>query len=78
MIELAQLFQDVDADIVEQEEPIQQIEQKAEETQTNIGQGNKHLDGAIVKARSARRKKWILFWIVGKSYSKTTVPCKAA
>ncbi|KAL8868368.1 MAG: hypothetical protein Q9174_005039, partial [Haloplaca sp. 1 TL-2023] len=35
MIELAQLFQDVDAAIVEQEAPVQQIEKQAEQTHEN-------------------------------------------
>lgn len=64
MIELAQLFQDVDAAIVEQEAPVQEIEVKADETRKNIQSGNKNLDGAISKARSIRRKKWIIFGLV--------------
>ncbi|KAL9042498.1 MAG: hypothetical protein Q9214_003760, partial [Letrouitia sp. 1 TL-2023] len=63
MIELAQLFQDVDAAIVEQEAPVQNIEVKAEETHAHVSQGNQHLDGAITKARAVRKKKWIMFWI---------------
>lgn len=67
MVELGQLFQDLEATVVVQEEPIQGIENKTEETVVNLDQGNKHLDGAVVKARSARRKKWICFWIAGES-----------
>ncbi|KAI4249479.1 MAG: hypothetical protein LQ352_005625 [Teloschistes flavicans] len=67
MIELAQLFQDVDAAIVEQEAPVQQIETQAEETHKNIQGGNKHLDGAIDKAKAIRNKKWICFWILAPS-----------
>lgn len=66
MIELAQLFQDVDAAIVEQEAPVQNIEVKAEETHAHVSQGNQHLDGAITKARAVRKKKWIMFWIFSK------------
>ncbi|KAL8957537.1 MAG: hypothetical protein Q9193_005219, partial [Seirophora villosa] len=64
MIELAQLFQDVDAAIVEQEAPVQQIEKQTENTVEHVTGGNKHLDGAIGKARSIRRKKWICLGIV--------------
>ncbi|KAI4160233.1 MAG: hypothetical protein L6R39_000228 [Caloplaca ligustica] len=64
MIELAQLFQDVDAAIVEQEAPIKEIETHADNTRQHVVGGNKHLDGAIGKARSIRRKKWICFGIV--------------
>ncbi|KAI4197767.1 MAG: hypothetical protein LQ346_002927 [Caloplaca aetnensis] len=66
MIELAQLFQDVDAAIVEQEAPVQQIEKQTEHTQENVAGGNKHLDGAIVKARSIRKKKWICLGLGSK------------
>ncbi|KAI4097659.1 MAG: hypothetical protein LQ339_006704 [Xanthoria mediterranea] len=64
MIELAQLFQDVDAAIVEQEAPVQAIETGVEKTHENISGGNKQLDGAIKKAKSIRRKKWICLGIV--------------
>ena len=67
MIELAQLFQDMEAAVVTQDPAIENIEGKTEETVDNLNQGNKHLGGAVVKARSARRKKWICFWIVGES-----------
>lgn len=66
MIELAQLFQDMEAAVVEQEPAIQNTEEKTENTVVNLDQGNQHLGGAVVKARSARRKKWICFWIVGE------------
>lgn len=64
MIELAQLFQDMEAAVVEQEPAIQNTEEKTENTVVNLDQGNQHLGGAVVKARSARRKKWICFWII--------------
>ena len=67
MIELAQLFQDMEAAVVTQEPAIENIEDKTENTVVNLNQGNKHLDGAVVKARAARRKKWICFWIIGRS-----------
>lgn len=67
MMELAQLFQDMEAAVITQEPAIQNTEEKTENTVVNLDQGNKHLDGAVVKARSARRKKWICFWIVGES-----------
>lgn len=66
MVELAQLFQDVDAAIVEQEAPIMQIEDKMERTEQNVSGGNKNLDGAIKKARSIRKKKWICLGLGSK------------
>ncbi|CAF9931481.1 MAG: Plasma membrane t-SNARE, secretory vesicle fusion [Alectoria fallacina] len=64
MVELAQLFQDMEAAVATQEPAIENTEAKTENTVENLDQGNKHLGGAVVKARSARRKKWICFWIV--------------
>jgi syntaxin 1B/2/3 len=49
MVELAQLFQDLDQ-IVQQ--------QKGEEINDNVKAANVEIDGAIVKARSRNRKKW--------------------
>ena len=66
MIELAQLFQDLEAAVVQQEAPIEKIDGQAEDTVVNMNKGNQQLDGAVDKARAARRKKWILLGIVRK------------
>lgn len=58
MIELAQLFQDMEALVVQQEPAVIQIEQKGEEVTDNVGKANVEMDGAISKARSRNRKKW--------------------
>ncbi|KAJ9150162.1 Snare protein nsyn1 [Coniochaeta hoffmannii] len=63
MIELAQLFQDMDTLVVQQEEQVQQIEQKGEEVVENLDKGNVELGGAVKSARGARRKKWICLGI---------------
>lgn len=68
MIELAQLFQDVEAAVVQQEPAIEEIETKAGVINENVGKANHEIDGAIVKARSRNRKKWICLGIVGKAY----------
>lgn len=74
MIELAQLFQDMEAAVATQEPAIMNTEEKTENTVVNLDQGNKHLVGAVDKARSARRKKWICFWIAGEPiYAVPTV-----
>jgi SNARE domain len=67
MTELAQLFQDLETLVVQQEPAVTQIEQKGEEVTENVGKGNAELDGAIDKARAARRKKWICLGIIGMS-----------
>jgi len=64
MIELAQLFQDLDQ-IVQQQEPlVTNIEQKGEEIHENVVQANTEIGGAIEKARSRNRKKWCLLIIL--------------
>ncbi len=64
MVELAQLFQDLDQ-IVQQQEPlVTNIEQKGEEIHENVVQGNQEIGGAIEKARSRNRKKWWCLLIV--------------
>lgn len=66
MMELAQLFQDLDAIVVQQEPLVQNIEQKAEETNTHLEAGNVHVEKAVTSARAARKKKWICLGIVGE------------
>ncbi|OTA84797.1 hypothetical protein M434DRAFT_400349 [Hypoxylon sp. CO27-5] len=64
MIELAQLFQDMDTLIIQQEEAIANIEQKGEEIVENLDKGNQEVGTAINTARATRRKKWICLGIV--------------
>lgn len=58
MVELAQLFQDLDQIVQEQEPLVANIEQKGEEINDNVKAANVEIDGAIEKARSRNRKKW--------------------
>ena len=67
MIELSQLFQDVEAAVVQQEPAIVNIEQGAEQTHEHVGKANVQLDTAIVHARSRNKKKWICLGICRKS-----------
>ena len=62
MIELAQLFQDVEAAVIQHEPAVEEIAQKAEATHDNVGKATVEIDGAIKKARSRRRKQW---WCLG-------------
>ena len=66
MIELAQLFQDMDTLIVQQEVAVTQIEQKGEEVVENLDKGNEEIAVAVTTARKTRKKKWICLGIVGK------------
>ena len=74
MIELQQLFQDLDAIVVQQDPLVQNIEQKAEETHTHLVSGNEQVGIAVNSARAARRKKWICLGICGK-YSNIPLIC---
>lgn len=65
MTELAQLMQDLDTIIVQQEEPLMKIEHQAEDTVQQLEEANVHLDKANETARATRRKKWICLGICG-------------
>jgi syntaxin 1B/2/3 len=66
MMILAQLFQDLDALVVQQEAAVTNIEQKGEEVNDHVMGANTELDGAVKKARAARRKKWYCLGICRK------------
>lgn len=63
MLELQQLFQDLDAIVMEQEPMVQNVEQRAMDTHEHLEQGNVQLDRGIQSARAARKKKWICLGI---------------
>ncbi|KAM7191118.1 t-SNARE [Naviculisporaceae sp. PSN 640] len=65
IIELAQLFEQLNTLIVEQDVKITQIEQKSEEVVENLDKGNEEIAVAIDTARKTRKKKWICLGIVG-------------
>ncbi|KFY42368.1 hypothetical protein V494_02449 [Pseudogymnoascus sp. VKM F-4513 (FW-928)] len=64
MIELAQLFQDMEALVVQQEDSVTMIEQKGEEVAENLDKGTEHIGTAIKSARARNRKKWYCLGIV--------------
>ena len=66
MVELAQLFTDLDAIVVQQEPLVTDIERKGEEVHDNVVKANVEIGGAIEKARSRNRKKWWCLLIVCK------------
>jgi syntaxin 1B/2/3 len=70
MMIIAQLFQDLDALVVQQEAAVTNIEQKGEEVNDHVQGANTELDGAVQKARAARRKKFYCLGIVGEYYLK--------
>jgi syntaxin 1B/2/3 len=77
MVELAQLFTDLDQIVMQQEPLVANIEQKGEEVHDNVVKANEEIGGAIEKARSRNRKKWWCLLIVSK-YSPTPRAAMAA
>ncbi|KAI9673356.1 MAG: Plasma membrane t-SNARE, secretory vesicle fusion [Trizodia sp. TS-e1964] len=64
MITLAQLYNDLEAEVIQQEPMIENIEQKGEEVTENVGKANEQIASAITSARSRNRKKWWCLLIV--------------
>lgn len=65
MIELSQLFQQMNELVEEQEVAVANIEQKAEEVVEDMGKGNEQIEVAITSAKARNRKKWWCLLIVG-------------
>lgn len=74
LIQLAELFQDLDTLVVVQEPLVERIEAKGEEVERDVTKANQEIVGAIEKARSRNRKKWWCLLIVG-TLTPTLVPC---
>ncbi|KAI0108906.1 SSO2 protein [Nemania sp. FL0031] len=64
MMELAQLFQDMDTLVMQQDVAVANIEQKGEEVVENLDRGNVEIGTAVNTARATRKKKWICLGIV--------------
>ena len=58
MAELAQLFQDMEAFVVQQEAAVAVIDEQGEETMENVNNANAEISRATEYARSRNRKKW--------------------
>jgi len=61
--ELAQLFNDMSILVEQQDETINIIEAQATEVEKDVETGLDYTDKAVGSARSARRKRWICFFI---------------
>jgi syntaxin 1B/2/3 len=64
MIELAELFQDMENLVVQQEAAVTNIEMKGEEVVENMDKGTEEIGTAVKTARATRKKKW---WCLGIS-----------
>jgi syntaxin 1B/2/3 len=65
MIELAELFTDMDNLVMQQEAAVTNIEMKGEEVVENMDKGNAEIGTAIVHARNTRKWKWWCLCITG-------------
>ncbi|KAI0256765.1 t-SNARE [Lactifluus subvellereus] len=63
LAELAQMFVDMDVLVAQQEETINAIETSAAQVEGDTEAGVAQTEKAVVYARSARRKRWICFFI---------------
>ncbi|KAI0396493.1 t-SNARE [Xylariaceae sp. FL0594] len=63
MIELAQLFQDMDTLVMQQDAAVTDIENKADDVVMNLDKGNVEIGTAVNTARATRKKKWICLGI---------------
>lgn len=66
MGELAQMFNEMAMLVEQQDEAITNVEAQTQQVDHDIQGGNVQLDKAIIKAKKARRKKWICFWILSE------------
>ncbi|KAI1429162.1 t-SNARE [Xylaria sp. FL1777] len=64
LLELANLFQDLAVLVEQQEVPVAQAEQNAEDTTKYMEQGNQQVKKGIISARNARKWKWWCLLIV--------------
>jgi len=62
--ELAELFQNMEQLVIEQEPMIQTIDDQGQQIQQDVDKAHGNLKTAVVSARSARRKKWWCLLIV--------------
>ena len=75
MIELAQLFQDLDTMVVQQEEAVVQIEQKGEQINDNLDKANEEIATAVNTSRKTRKKKWICLGICREFFVVSFCAC---
>ncbi|KAF8628418.1 hypothetical protein AX15_003940 [Amanita polypyramis BW_CC] len=63
LAELAQLFNDMSLVVEQQDEVINVIETQAAAAEKDVETGLQYTEKAVDSARSARKKRWICFWI---------------
>jgi syntaxin 1B/2/3 len=71
MIQLAELFNDMENLVMQQEAAVTNIEMKGEEVVENMDKGNEEIGTAIVHARNTRKWKWWCLCITSMSLAPT-------
>jgi syntaxin 1B/2/3 len=72
MIQLAEMFNDMDNLVMQQEAAVTNIELKGEEVVDHMDKGNQEIGTAIVHARNTRKWKWWCLCITGTLISCST------
>ena len=67
--ELAELFQNMEQLVIEQEPMVEQIDQRGHEIQADVAKAHTELETAVESAKSARRKKWWCLLICRKCHA---------
>ena len=68
VLELGELFQNMEALVIEQDPMVQEIDQRGQQVQEDVDKAHDNLKTAVVSARGARRKKWWCLLIVRKLF----------
>jgi len=71
MIQLAELFNDMENLVMQQETAVTNIEMKGEEVVEHMDKGNEQIGTAIVHARNTRKWKWWCLCITSTSLALT-------
>ncbi|EKM55484.1 uncharacterized protein PHACADRAFT_256134 [Phanerochaete carnosa HHB-10118-sp] len=64
LTELAQLFNDMSVLVEQQDETINTIDATAADVEKDVEVGLQHVEKAVDSARSARKKRWICFFLI--------------
>ncbi|KAF9969884.1 Plasma membrane t-SNARE, secretory vesicle fusion [Actinomortierella ambigua] len=64
ILELHQLFLDMETLVTEQQEVMDKIEENTQQAEQHLDVGVQEVQTAIVNARSARKKKWICLFVL--------------
>lgn len=75
MIELSRMYQEVAELVQQQEAPVEQISEDAEQAKTHIQDANVNLSKAVKSAINARKWKWYALIICRKYFSVSLMIC---